>query len=86
MGLLLSWTISDVPEHVTNSCNFLCPLVFWVAVKLVKLKEAQDEARAIPIVAFIARQRDLSSLQPCSQSDATRQAPRRGRALGQAGI
>lgn len=32
------------------------------ATKLVKIREAQDEARDIPIVAFIARQRDFSAL------------------------
>lgn len=31
-------------------------------VKLVKLKEARDEARVIPIVAFMAQQRDLGDL------------------------
>ncbi|MBW2258023.1 MAG: hypothetical protein JRI25_25945, partial [Deltaproteobacteria bacterium] len=32
------------------------------ATKLVKIKEAQDEARDIPIVAFVAEQRDLSDM------------------------
>lgn len=54
---------------------YLDELILWLAsqsadlafvqreiTKLVKLKEAQDEARDIPIVAFIARQRDLSEL------------------------
>jgi len=54
---------------------YLDELILWLASqsadlafvqreinKLVKLKEAQDEARDIPIVAFIARQRDLSEL------------------------
>ena len=52
---------------------YLDELVLWLAgnsgdlafigrevQKLVKLKEAQDAARAIPIVSFLARQRDLS--------------------------
>lgn len=52
---------------------FLDELILWLAgragdlpfvgrevQKLVKLKEAQDASRAIPIVSFIARQRDLS--------------------------
>lgn len=54
---------------------YLDELILWLASrsaepafvqreinKLVKLKEAQDEARDIPIVAFIAEQRDLSDL------------------------
>ena len=36
------------------------PFVGREVQKLVKLKEAQDAERAIPIVSFIARQRDLS--------------------------
>ena len=36
------------------------PFVGQEVQKLVKLKEAQDAARAVPIVSFIARQRDLS--------------------------
>ena len=36
------------------------PFVGKEVQKLVKLKEAQDADRAIPIVSFIARQRDLS--------------------------
>jgi len=36
------------------------PFVGREAQKMVKLKEAQDAERAIPIVSFIARQRDLS--------------------------
>jgi hypothetical protein len=36
------------------------PFVGREVQKLVKLKEAQDAARTIPIVSFIARQRDLS--------------------------
>ena len=36
------------------------PFVGQEVQKLVKLKEAQDAERAIPIVSFIARQRDLS--------------------------
>lgn len=36
------------------------PFVGQEVQKLVKLKEAQDASRAIPIVSFIARQRDLS--------------------------
>jgi hypothetical protein len=36
------------------------PFVGQEVQKLVKLKEAQDADRAIPIVSFIARQRDLS--------------------------
>lgn len=53
---------------------FLDELILWLAgrssdlpfvgkevQKLVKLKEAQDASRAIPIVSFIARQRDLSA-------------------------
>ena len=36
------------------------PFVGQEVQKLVKLKEAQDALRAIPIVSFIARQRDLS--------------------------
>ena len=52
---------------------YLDELVLWLAgnssdlpfigrevQKMVKLKEAQDADRAIPIVSFIARQRDLS--------------------------
>ena len=52
---------------------FLDELILWLAgrsadmafvgresQKLVKLKEAQDADRAIPIVSFIARQRDIS--------------------------
>ncbi len=54
---------------------YLDELILWLASrsadlpfvqreinKLVKLKEARDEARDVPIVAFIARQRDLSEL------------------------
>ncbi len=54
---------------------YLDELILWLASrsadmpfvqreinKLVKLKEARDEARTIPIVAFVARQRDLSEL------------------------
>ena len=54
---------------------YLDELILWLAsksaspqfvqdevTKLVKLKEAQDEHRAIPIISFIARQRDLSAL------------------------
>lgn len=36
------------------------PFVGQEVQKLVKLKEAQDASRTIPIVSFIARQRDLS--------------------------
>jgi hypothetical protein len=36
------------------------PFVGQEVQKLVKLKEAQDAERAIPVVSFIARQRDLS--------------------------
>lgn len=36
------------------------PFVGQEVQKLVKLKEAQDASRAVPIVSFIARQRDLS--------------------------
>jgi hypothetical protein len=36
------------------------PFVGQEVQKLVKLKEAQDASRAIPIVSFVARQRDLS--------------------------
>jgi len=54
---------------------YLDELILWLASrsadlpfvqreinKLVKLKEARDEARTVPIVAFIARQRDLSEM------------------------
>jgi hypothetical protein len=36
------------------------PFVGQEVQKLVKLKEAQDAERAVPVVSFIARQRDLS--------------------------
>jgi hypothetical protein len=48
------------------------PFVGQEVQKIVKLKEAQDASRAVPIISFIARQRDLSEFLGAEAPAATR--------------